>query len=383
MNTNKSRLFVIELLLVIFLFFALFASNIINRFIVMLGILLITIITNYSLKKMNKKSIFDKRVTLLMVIFAIIYISIFYLLGLYYGFESNKYLLSFGNLFRVVIPLGIIIVSSEILRNNLINQNGKIKIKGKLFDLSLIFVFIAMTILDLVIYTDMLDLTQLDDFLKAIGFVLFSSFSCNLLYNYMGTRFGSTPVIVYRLITILFLYTFPILPDVYIFMRTFLRMLYPFLIYMLLEYSYSNTYKYTSNRQKSKDIIGTTVLLVIVASIVMLISCQFKYGILVIGSESMTGTINKGDAILITRYDGQEIKEGQVILFDYDGVKTVHRVVGIKHVDGQLRITTKGDANKSNDDDYRTENDVLGIVNLKIKYLGVPTLWVRDLFSNK
>ena len=45
-------------------------------------------------------------------------------------------------------------------------------------------------------------------------------------------------------------------------MRTFLRMLYPFLIYMLLEYSYSNTYKYTSNRQKSKDIIGTTVLLV-------------------------------------------------------------------------------------------------------------------------
>ena len=160
MNTNKSRLFVIELLLVIFLFFALFASNIINRFIVMLGILLITIITNYSLKKMNKKSIFDKRVTLLMVIFAIIYISIFYLLGLYYGFESNKYLLSFGNLFRVVIPLGIIIVSSEILRNNLINQNGKIKIKGKLFDLSLIFVFIAMTILDLVIYTDMLDLTQ-------------------------------------------------------------------------------------------------------------------------------------------------------------------------------------------------------------------------------
>ena len=138
MNTNKSRLFVIELLLVIFLFSALFASNIINRFIVMLGILLITIITNYSLKKMNKKSIFDKRVTLLMVIFAIIYISIFYLLGLYYGFESNKYLLSFGNLFRVVIPLGIIIVSSEILRNNLINQNGKIKIKGKLFDLSLI-----------------------------------------------------------------------------------------------------------------------------------------------------------------------------------------------------------------------------------------------------
>ena len=34
----------------------------------------------------------------------------------------------------------------------------------------------------------------------------------------------------------------------------------------------------------------------------MLISCKFKFGVLVIGSGSMTGTINKGDIVLYETY---------------------------------------------------------------------------------
>ena len=41
----------------------------------------------------------------------------------------------------------------------------------------------------------------------------------------------------------------------------------------------------------------------------MLISCQFKYRVLVIGSESMTGSINRGDVVFIERYDSQVIKK--------------------------------------------------------------------------
>jgi len=43
--------------------------------------------------------------------------------------------------------------------------------------------------------------------------------------------------------------------------------------------------------------------------ITMLISCQFKYGILVIGSESMTGTINVGDAVIYESYNNETIKK--------------------------------------------------------------------------
>ena len=113
----------------------------------------------------------------------------------------------------------------------------------------------------------------------------------------------------------------------------------------------------------------------------MLISCQFRYGILVIGSESMTGSIDKGDAIVFEKYENQEIAEGQVIIFNYNGMQVVHRIIEMKEVNGIVRLYTKGDANAMKDSGYLTKKDVYGVVKFKIKYIGYPTLWVRNLFA--
>ena len=116
----------------------------------------------------------------------------------------------------------------------------------------------------------------------------------------------------------------------------------------------------------------------------MLISCQFEYGILVIGSGSMTGTINKGDAIFYESYDKQEdsIEIGQVIVFNQDNRKIVHRVIDIKRVNDEVRYTTKGDANQEEDDGYITDEDVFGVCKSRILYIGYPSIWIRDIFSN-
>ena len=119
----------------------------------------------------------------------------------------------------------------------------------------------------------------------------------------------------------------------------------------------------------------------LITLLIMLISCQFRYGILVIGSGSMTGTLNIGDAVIFESYDDQKIVEGQVIIFDYNGLDTIHRVVEVKNVNGEYRYYTKGDANKRRDADYATEEEIRGLVRLRIKYIGKPTLWVRSLFS--
>ena len=238
-----------------------------------------------------------------------------------------------------------------------------------------------MVLIDLLIYTEVYNLSNLDDFLTAIGFVLFASLSCNLLYNYITTRFGSKGVIFYRLITTLFIYIIPVTPDVYIFFRSFLRMIYPYIIYMVLEKFYSKTDFVVSYVDKRKSIVGNTVLFIIITLLIMLISCQFRFGILVIGSKSMTGTLNVGDAVVFEKYDGQYIPLGQIIIFDYNGLQTIHRVIDIKNVNGVVRYYTKGDANKRRDDNYITQKDISGMVKLRVKYIGQPTLWVRRLFS--
>ena len=95
----------------------------------------------------------------------------------------------------------------------------------------------------------------------------------------------------------------------------------------------------------------------------------------------MTCTIDKVDAVIFETYDDQVIKNGQVLIFDYNGIQTIHRVVEIKKVNGEIRYYTKGDANKRRDEGYTTEDEILGLVKLKVKYIGYPTLWMRDLFS--
>ena len=160
-------------------------------------------------------------------------------------------------------------------------------------------------------------------------------------------------------------------------------MLYPYIIYLILEKLYSKSDFAIAYSDKKKEVISNTVLLVIVTLIIMLISCQFKYGILVIGSHSMTGTINKGDAVIFESYNNQNIMNGQVIIFDYNGIQTIHRVVDIKNVNGEYRYYTKGDANARNDEGYTTKKDIYGLVKLRVKYIGYPTIWVRELFSKE
>ena len=68
-------------------------------------------------------------------------------------------------------------------------------------------------------------------------------------------------------------------------------------------------------------------------------------------------------------------------MFIYNDIKTIHRVVEVKNINGQMRYYTKGDANKEYDSGFRIAEDIDGLVKVKIRYIGLPTLWLRSLFE--
>ena len=383
MKKDKLRIFAFEILLILILFFALFASNIITRGLLSIIISIYAIITVLLFKIRKVSSINKIPVTWMMVIFSMFYLGIFYLFGLHFGFVKTKIFFSLRTIIKYIIPIGLIIISSEVIRRAFLSHKIEIKLKNKKIEISSVLTYIAMVLIDLLIYTDVYDLRRLDDFLTLLGFVFFASVSCNLLYNYITPRYGCKGIIIYRLITTLFIYIIPVIPDVYIFFRSFLRLLYPYLIYLIIEKMYSKNDYSTTIKIKKQEIIWNTILIVVATLFIMLISCQFKYGLLVIGSESMTGTLNKGDAVIFEKYEDQEIVEGQVIIFEYNNLQTIHRIVDIQKVNGEFRYYTKGDANSVNDDEYRTIEDINYLVKLRVKYIGYPTLWVRSLFSVK
>lgn len=372
MKKDKLKIYLFSLSLLIILFLALFVSNSFSKKTLAIILVFFAFVSKILFKKKNKISLYDKEVTWLMAGFTFIYIVILYLLGLYFGYYKSSSLFNLYTIKNFIIPLSLIVVSSEYIRSKLINQKGKF-IKS--------LVFIIMVLIDLIIYSSVYDITKLDDVLTLIGFIFFASISCNLLYNYITSRFSNKGVLIYRLITILYIYIIPYVPNIYIFLNSFIRMLYPYLIYLVLEYTYAKTNKKTAFKDKKKTVIGTTICMIILVIIICLISCQFKYGLLVIGTGSMTGTIDRGDIILYEKYDNGNLPLETVLVFEQNGNRIIHRLKSVESVDGTTRYYTKGDANPEMDDGYITKDQIEGTVKLKIKYLGYLTLWVRDLFS--
>lgn len=372
MKKDKIKTYLFSLSLLIILFLALFVSNSFGKKTLAIFLVLFAILSKILFKKKQKQNLYQKEVTWLMLGFTYIYMVILYLLGIYFGYYKSSSLFNTYTIINFIIPLSLIIISSEIIRNSLINQ------KGKYIE---IITFVIMVLIDLIVYSNVYDITNLEDVLTLLGFILFASISCNLLYNYINTRFSNKGILIYRLVTALYIYFIPYIPDIYIFLNSFIRLLYPYIIYLVLEYTYAKTNKKIALKDKNKTIIKTTASMTILTIIICLISCQFKYGLLVIGTGSMTGTIDKGDIILYESYDNDELSTQTIIVYEKNGDRIIHRIIDIESVDGTTRYYTKGDANQEQDEGYITIDQIKGKVKFRIRYLGYLTLWVRELFN--
>ena len=376
MEKDKLRIYTLEFGLITILSFTLFVSNIYNRTILAILMIICCFITFIFIKKRNTEALQTKKVNLILTIFALIYLIAFYLMGIYFGFYKATITFSMWTLTHHIIPIAIIIIMSEIIRKILLAQNTRY---------NKIITFTIMVLIDLIVYVDVTTITySFEKFSEIIGFTFFSSIACNLLFNYISIRYGFKGITIYRIITVLYVYIIPYIPNVYVFFRSILRMIYPYIIYQVIDYSFSNNEYVIAIEDKVKNFIFKIVFGILIATFAMLISCQFKYGILVIGSGSMTGTINKGDAIFFERLEEDDvIDEGQVIIFNKDDLKIVHRVVNVKKINGEIRYTTKGDANANIDEGYITNKDIIGISKFKIIYIGYPSIWLREMFLAK
>ena len=374
MKSEKLRLYTIELTLIIFLLLAMIFNNIFTRQVISIILLVFMIISLKLIKSDKIQYLNTRQIIILLSAFGIIYVATIYIIGIFVGFYNAAVKLSLWSILNYIIPYIVIIISSEIIRKTLLLKEDKI---------SRIIILIAMTILDMILWTNIYELETVKDYFTLISFIIFSSIANNLLYNYIVIKYrGWVANIIYRLLTTLYMYISPIVPNIYIFWESVIRLIVPYIIYIILEQIYSKKTKIVSTKQKRRDIITTIILCIVVILIVMLISCKFRFGVLTIGSGSMTGTINKGDMILYERYEEDEqIKTGDIIVFTSEDLRVVHRVVDQRDLGEEIRYYTKGDANEQEDEGYRIRKDVIGKVKFRIPYIGYLTLWVNNIFE--
>lgn len=374
MIKSKNVVYILQFSIIIFFLAVLLSSKVlIDKVLVALFLIVYTVIVRKTINKSKSISLYKREVLKYMITFAIIYLLLYYMIGIYTGYYKSVYFFSFKTIFRYLIPTIIIVITSEIIRSEFLSKNTRLSE----------FNTIAFGVLiELVLYVNIYNITTLDDFLNAIGFIMFPSIINNILFNYTSKKFGIIPNIAYRIITTTYIYILPIVPNVYIYFKSIARMVYPLLVFLVFKSVYEKNKEIVPKINKNISRVITTIFTLFVLICSMLISCKFKYGMLVIGSGSMTGTINKGDAIIYGKIKNiNEVKEKDIIVFENNKRMIVHRVIKIEDINNEIRIYTKGDNNPQQDPLYSTKDNIVGKVKTRIPSIGFPTIIVNEAFK--
>lgn len=362
---------------IVFLIFILnsFVLNVLGgyNFVLFLGLSLVGFKFLFGFEKDRNRHIKD--IIIEVAIFLLLYTIFFCFLGIFIGFAKvDNYYTVYG-FKKFIIPLVLMIVLKEILRYQMVKKAEGNKI-------ILVISFLMFTFLDVTeaIYYNNFDNTYNTFIFFALS--LMPAISSNIMATYVTQKAGYKPIIVYLLITRLYVYLLPIIPNPNEYITAMLNFLLPIILVFRVHSFFDKTKDEEVSRDYNKKNNWWVVIPVVFAIVmVYFTSGYFHYYALAIASGSMEPKISKGDVVVIEKLDGKfdTLKEGQIIAFKYHEVVVVHRVIDVMYNNGQYYFYTQGDANNAPDGYAITEDMIIGVVNLKIPYVGLPTVWLNEL----
>lgn len=190
----------------------------------------------------------------------------------------------------------------------------------------------------------------------------------------------------YRVIFETILLLTPIYPNLDWFATGIIGILVPLIIYLLYKYDYDKRKRDISRRNLKKQnpisYIPLIILIIIFASFMLVF---FKYSPIAIISNSMNPVFYRGDVVALRKADEKTLKNMKkytIIVYRIGNQHIVHRVIDIKEVNGEIFYQTKGDANNTPDADLVSTDQVIGIYQFSIKYIGYPSVWLSEYFNN-
>mgnify|MGYP003292715777 CR=1 FL=1 len=163
MNRDKLKVYILEFVICIIFFLTLFVSSTYLRAIVatlliisFLRVIIASIVLGsyFVVKKLISKrntiSLYHKQVTILLGLLSVVFLLIFYMLGLYFGFGSALIKFDLKTLSVIIIPTAIVIVFSEMIRCIFLVEKSVV---------SKVLITICMVLIDLAIYNNMSQLS--------------------------------------------------------------------------------------------------------------------------------------------------------------------------------------------------------------------------------
>ena len=373
MTRDKKTLYILSIITFVLLAFALFVDIGSSKIVTACLLLPLTPIIFFLIRKRRSMSINKREVLLVVIVVSVIYVVLLQISGVFFGFYKNPYFVNTDLMIKFLLPCVVIIVGTEIIRYVLLSQ------QNKFVD---VLVFLSCIIAEVLMVSNLVGISSVNKFMDVVGMTLFPAISANVYYHHMSKNYGALPNIIFRIIVTQYIYFIPTVSAISDALSALVKIIFPLIMLAFISALFAKKKKNVRRGGEKLSMAAMLVSIAFIASVAMLVSCQFRFGALVIATDSMTGEINKGDMIIYEQYDDQNINVGQVVVFMSDNQnRIVHRVIRIEIIDGETRYYTKGDFNEEEDYGYRTDADIVGLTDIKVAYVGYPTLWLREIIS--
>ena len=332
-------------------------------------ILFLTLGTLYTNTKLRKKIIQYTTVATLT------YLIVYMLSGLFVTFGENPYSTTLKGLIINLWSLGIPIFAKEYIRYKLINNvYDRDKVKFAIL-ISAVYIIIDIQ------YTSFIGQTIATlTIVKYISQVIIPNIAKNVLFSYIAIQGDYLPAILYQLVTNLYYWVSPILPNSPWAMTAIIDTVIPIILFLYIRYEKVKLVPQKDRRMVIDTNPGSVIPLVI--AIVLVI--WFALGIfpvkpIAIATGSMEKEICVGDVAIIKKCNSNDVNVGDIIEYQMEGYTVVHRIIDKRQNNGRFSFITKGDNNNTPDRDEVKEDQLIGKVIFKIKYIGYPAIWMHLL----
>ena len=374
MKKSYIKLVIFNVLLIVILLLNNFISNILNYKNIMFGLIVILFLYKYIFGFEKDNHRFMKDIAANIIIILLSFFIIYYLLGLIIGFVRTTNYYSVEGFRDLIIPYIAVIIMKEFLRYQVLCKTGDNK---KLIALS----FITFTLIDISGAVSVGAFKSNYELFMLFSITVLPAISRNIACSYISRKMGYKPNIIWVLAFGLYGVLLPIVPNTGIYIGSMINFLFPIVI-LYNVFSFFNIRK-NEVPLRDKKIIGAIslpILIIFVLTVIYFTSGYFRYYTIAIASGSMKPNINKGDVVIIDQKSNiKNLKKGDIIAYKYNNRIIVHRIVNIEKPEEELYIYTKGDANNAKDDYIVYEKTIIGVVNYKVPFMGLPTIWINEL----
>lgn len=319
----------------------------------------------------------NKTQSLLIVL--IIYIILYFLSGLIFGFERTPYSKDILSVLLNLWSFGSIIILQEYVRLQLVKNENK-----KMY--SLILTTLVFFVLNLN-YSNFLDnFTDFKTIFIYASSVLLPAIAESAVLTYLIYTSGVKASIIYRLFVTIPPFLIPIVPSLDWFVTAVVGVVLPLAVYIYINYVnvVKNERLSRGERKRYSPVVYIPVfaLIAVFAAFVMGL---FKYQPVAVLSGSMSPTFNRGDAVIInklTKQEKNELKKGDIIQFISGTRYVVHRIYKVTNDEyGNKAFITKGDHNNAPDSDQVSLDNVIGKVSFSVPLIGYPSVWLTGVIS--